>query len=428
MGRAVAKRRLQVGIVTALLVVGSAGCTTAAPTPTVAQRPTEAPSPSIGLIPTPTSILTPTTAPTPTATAVPAASRWREVPTQRSVSGVQFQDVTWTGTRFVAIGDAAKGAVFLDSTDGVVWHRQAGSRAGARRLAAGPSGVVAVGRTKRGLASWTSTDGLTWKGPLRGFPAAPDGSSPGESVVDVTDVVASDDGWLAVGRKDPACFFDCGESPIRAFVWTSKDGAHWIRVADQKAFKGGGMNAVSRGDDGFAAAGAASDHAAIWTSPDGLVWSRVPDDPMFSGPKSAGYLPVQATGVATRDGVIVVVGSALGQDACPPGVAEPSCPGARAWWSAHGKTWSKASVEKAKDGQVFGVASTPDGFLATGPAGGRSCLGGIWASTDGRAWRCDASSSRFKGFGPYAAAASDTVEVAVGLRGIPGAVWYRTRP
>jgi hypothetical protein len=85
----------------------------------------------------------------------------------------------------------------------------------------------------------------------------------------------------------------------------------------------------------------------------------------------------------------------------------------RAWWSAGGRTWSKATVDKAKDGQAFSVAATPDRFLATGPSGG--CLGGIWATTDGRAWQCEASDARFEGFGPYAAAASDAVEVAVGL-------------
>ena len=197
------------------------------------------------------------------------------------------------------------------------------------------------------------------------------------------------------------------------------------------------MNSVARGDDGFVAVGVASGHAAIWTSPDGLAWRRVPDKPMFHQPKSSeGTYSQQATGVAIRDGVIVVVGSANAQDTCPPGIAARFCPGVRAWWSADGRTWSKASVDKAVDGQAFSVTATPHGFLATGPSGGRSCLGGIWASTNGRAWRCVASNKRFTGFGPYAAAASDTVDVAVGLTdagwdeesgdGMPGAVWYRT--
>jgi hypothetical protein len=82
------------------------------------------------------------------------------------------------------------------------------------------------------------------------------------------------------------------------------------------------------------------------------------------------------------------------------------------------------------------VASTPGGFVATGPSGGESCLGGFWASANGHAWRCVASARRFAGFGPYAAASSGEVDVAVGTTsvgwdedagdGAPGAVWYRT--
>lgn len=86
-------------------------------------------------------------------------------------------------------------------------------------------------------------------------------------------------------------------------------------------------------------------------------------------------------------------------------------------------------------GQVFSVARVPSGLLATGPSGGRSCLGGIWASGDGRTWRCVATDPAFDGFGPYAAAGSANVEVAVGLTsvgwdsttglGLPGAIWWR---
>jgi hypothetical protein len=87
---------------------------------------------------------------------------------------------------------------------------------------------------------------------------------------------------------------------------------------------------------------------------------------------------------------------------------------------------------------MFSVTATPDGFLATGPSGDPSCRGGIWESSDGRAWRCVASARRFTGFGPYTGASSGAVDVVVGLTsagwdeesadGMPGAAWYRTRP
>ena len=182
----------------------------------------------------------------------------------------------------------------------------------------------------------------------------------------------------------------------------------------------------------FVAVGISSMHAALWTSPDGLVWSRIPDAHMFREPASSYGWALEANGVAVHDGKIVVVGQAYGQDTCPPGRAARLCPGMRAWWSTDGRTWTKATVDKAIDAQMYGVAATPTGFLATG-WGTSGCLSGIWASSDGHAWRCNASGAEFKGFEATAAAASDTVEVTVGLEHyettnsrLSGEVWYRT--
>jgi hypothetical protein len=313
--------------------------------------------------------------------------------------------------------------VFLTSANGTTWKQRTVAGGFPARIAAGPDGLVAVGAVNGRLASWTSADGRAWKRHVNGFPSAPDGSDPGEAWVQVTDVVATDHGWLAVGRRDPACQFDCGLTPVRAYVWVSTNGSRWTRVRDQRAFKGGGMNAVARSDDGFVAVGVASGRAAIWTSRDGRTWSRIPDAPKFRSPSNPS---LSATGVATRDGMVVAVGTVFGHDASR----------VRAWWSPDGRKWSRASVEKADGGQVFGVTSTPAGFLATGPSGDPSCRGGIWASADGRAWRCVAKARRLAGFGPYAAASSGEVDVAVGLTdagwdeesedGMPGAVWSRT--
>ena len=300
-------------------------------------------------------------------------------------------------------------------------------------------GVVAVGTIGGRLASWTSPDGRRGRH-TEGIPKAPDGSRLDEDVVAVTDVVARDGGWLAVGRRDPACTINCDLDPKRD-VWTSSDGAKWTRVADQKAFKGGGMDAVARGDDmGFAPP--ASPRAMPRSGPRPMAWhglaSRMPRCSVSRSRRDWAYA-VGVTGAAERDGVIVVVGQAYAQDTCGPGVPVRRCPGCTGL--VVGRRADVVEGRRSRrpvDGQLFGVTATPDGFLATGPSGGRSCLGGIWASTDGRAWRCDASSPDFKGFGPYAAAASDRVEVAVGLDdGGPdagedsvylGAVWVRTRP
>lgn len=97
-------------------------------------------------------------------------------------------------------------------------------------------------------------------------------------------------------------------------------------------------------------------------------------------------------------------------------------------------TWVEAVGDHFAEGQLFAVAATPRGFLATGPSGAPSCRGGTWSSTDGRTWTCTASAPAYEGMAPYAAAASSTVEIVVGLDsavevhpdGLPGGVWWRS--
>jgi hypothetical protein len=202
-------------------------------------------------------------------------------------------------------------------------------------------------------------------------------------------------------------------------------------MPDQKAFTGGGMVAVARGKEGFIAAGVDSGDVAIWTSRDGLAWSRVPDAPIFHGTK---VLRLSDVDIAVRGGTVVVTGTIASQDSAR----------SRAWWSADGRTWSKASVGQAAESAMTSVAVTPGGWLATGWSVGcplRKGMvagvshGALWASTDGRTWRCELSDVGVNGFNPTAVAASATVEVAVGMtdpadeESVPvGSAWYRTRP
>jgi hypothetical protein len=189
------------------------------------------------------------------------------------------------------------------------------------------------------------------------------------------------------------------------------------------------MRDVARLGSGFVAVGAGTSGAAVWTSTDGSTWARVRDDPMFHPrPGTDKSYWASMAGVAVDHGVVV----AVGMDGAPGGGDNS----VRVWWSADGRTWAEATGDRFLSGQVFSVTATPEGFLATGPSGEPSCLGGMWASTDGRAWQCVASDPAFDGFGPYAAAASSSVEVAVGLKsvndpppeGLPGAVWERALP
>jgi hypothetical protein len=406
----------------ALLAVLMAGCSSA-PSPSTSSPPAwvtplpASPSPSASSTPSPTPASPPASA---------TADGWEAVPEQDAVQGVQFQNVVWTGTRFVATGVALDAAgVFLDSTDGLTWHRQPppGSNAYPANLAAGPRGIVAVGTVDDLTASWSSPGGLTSTARADAFRVP----GIGTDTVRVTSVVDTDDGWLAVGRRDPACNLNCGTAPVRAIAWTSTDGLHWTRVPDQSSMSRAAMTGVARLGSGFVAVGLAASRAAVWTSTNGSTWTRVPAIALFRPRSGSGSMTsTEMTGVAVDHGVVV----AVGMDVTPGGGDHA----VRAWWSTDGRTWAEATGDRFKDGQAFSVASTPAGFLATGPSGEPSCRGGIWSSTDGRAWRCVASDPPFEGFSPYAAAGSSSFEIAVGLNsnapdtgaGAPGAVWRRS--
>jgi hypothetical protein len=332
--------------------------------------------------------------------------------------------------RFVALGRLDDGTgVFLDSTDAVTWHRQSATAQNgyANRIAAGPKAIVAVGNySGNHLVSWSSADGLSWSRQRDALPLP----TLGTDTVTVTDVTAAGDGWLAVGRRDPECFINCGLDPKRSYVWRSSDGLHWTRIADQPALKGGGMNAVSPWGAGFVAAGGAGGHAAVWTSPDGVSWSRVPDAPLWGG-----VLGTEATDVGIVGGTVAVVGNAYAQDTCSSGVAARLCPGPRAWWSSDGQTWSTGQFAKARNGQLnaFGVARNQ--LLAVGWSG--KCVAGVWTSVDGQSWAC-------LGAGPapelsdVAAGGNDEVQVILGDLNLAATgdedpiwvsyVWYRASP
>ena len=384
-------------------------------TPVPTQAPSSVPS-TVG----PT--VTPTAAPaaTPSQTmGLPTATGWRSVADQPSVTGGQPSAVVWTGTRFIATGYGPDNhGEILDSSDGLAWHPQIveSSPGYIGPIAVGSHGIVALGTSEVGTAAWVSPDGLAWTSRDDAFPAS--GVDP-EDYVAVNDVVDTDSGWLAVGREEPPCGLGCGPV-VRSFVWTSPDGLHWTEVPHQASLDHAGMTSVTRAGAGFVAVGLAGNHGAVWTSPDGRVWSRVPDAPLFHAPSGTDQtFGASMTGVTTATGTIVAVGVVGTQD----GVGS-----ALAWWSADGRHWSRATGTRFRYGQLFDVNAVPGGFLAVGPSGGRSCLGGIWSSADGRAWQCIAADPMFADFGPYAVAASPELVVVVGLgaegpNGLLGAIW-----
>jgi hypothetical protein len=435
----VGRSRLSPGfelVATLFLVVGCSSAPSTAPS----EAPTLAPGPTIQATALTTGAPVATAEPagtnaSPTETAAIAteppprvAGKWTAVSSD-AVAAAQLLDVTWTGTQFIATGGAlAGGGVFLRSDDGKTWKSgtAGGTTGGPYHIGSGPSGIVAIGDLDDKAASWHSTDGIHWEYHLKVFPK----SLTADDLVGVNDVVATPSGWLAVGTDNQSCFVSCAPNPIRGLVWTSTDGLDWTRVANQASLSHGGLSTVVAVDGGYVAGGDSGGRAAFWTSPDGTAWTRVADDSSF-GTKGT-TAGVQVTGLAERGGTVVAVGMELTG-------GEDSATVVRAWRSADGRAWKEATVDKALGGQVFAVAATTTGFLATGPSGDPSCLGGIWSSSDGASWACEASRRGFKGFGPYAAAGSPTVDVAVGLtdagcgeedcpEGLPGAVWWRPVP
>ena len=317
----------------------------AAPSGTPVRSPTatpEGPGPTDTPAPTSAASMTPSAAPTATPAATPAASPsaapasliggWKRISDKKALSD-PVEDVTWTGNRFVATAWDR----FIDSEDGLAWHRQARAGRGAviQSIASGPGGVVATGTLGETRASWWSADGLTWKVGRRAFPYR----ARGGNWVLATDVVATDDGWLAVGREDPFCMFTCSPDPTRALVWRSSDGLRWTRVdADQKALQGGAMNAVARVGSGYVAVGAIGERAAIWRSRDGSRWTSVRDSRVFqprSRPSRRG-LTTEAADVAAGPGSV----SPWSETTSVPRTSASGW-GARAWWSEDGRTWAQ---------------------------------------------------------------------------------------
>ena len=159
-----------------------------------------------------------------------------------------------------------------------------------------------------GPAVYWSDDAVRWKAPIpRGLPRSDN----------VTDVIATSSGFLAVGvdAHGPA-------------AWRSVDGARWV-PSQVGAQRGGGRDSlwgVTRTRLGYFAWGFDSGHAALWRSSDGRTWAPVGDKGVFDLPKSESICAVRETSRGlTAAGVVA-----------PPNSRE----GRRVVWSsADGSSW-----------------------------------------------------------------------------------------
>ena len=416
-----------------IVVLALAACSASSATSSPPSSATPSTNPTSGPSAPPST--TPTIAPTsaPPSAVASTAEGWRRVPTQAALDAVQLEQVVWTGSQFLGFGTTDAGGTILASPDGSAWHLQAvlPGDVGIGGLAVDAAGrLVAVGSSGSSARSWTSTDAVDWTASPTSSSLAP---AAGDSL-GMSAVVATANGWLAVGGERSPCTVDCDGAVVRAVAWTSTDGLHWTRQPGSTSLDRATMNDVVPGGPGFIAVGLAPDHpgsttavaihAVVWTSSDGTAWSRVPDASLFHAPSGTDQqFGDSMQSVTVADGRIVAVGLVGTQDAVGSAVA---------WWSTDGRTWSRSSGERFPYGQMFHVTAVPGGFLATGPSGPDSCLGGIWQSADGASWACVAADPAFVSFAAYAAAASPTVEVVVGLGdtsvSLGTVAWVRSLP
>jgi hypothetical protein len=179
-------------------------------------------------------------------------------------------------------------------------------------IAMGPVGLVAVGvdgyreaSYDHRAAAWVTEDGVTWQR------ATPNQRAlVGEGGLSMNDVVAVEDGYVAVGTES-IDVDDDGNADQHAATWFSPDGITWTRIAhDPTVFGDYGdhisMSAVAVGPSGFVAVGGGGRgdgrHGVVWASSDGMSWSRMADDPAFAGRNGAWIGDV----IATAEGFVAV--------------------------------------------------------------------------------------------------------------------------
>lgn len=284
-----------------------------------------------------------------------------DVDSDARYSGGRIRDVATIGSRLVAVGYLDCPAVVWGSEDGLIWSRVPHedsvfgadvdpSSAECRRMhmvAAGDGGVVALGLDSDDV--WTSPDARTWTG----VPPADTGFS--DLVGQIFQVVAGGPGFVAVGQ-------DCGgpDNPnqrCRPAVWTSTDGASWMKVAHDEAVFGPFAAAgdgqpesliadVTVGGPGLVAVGKVGFQPAIWISSDGRDWTRLSlDESVFDQQAEIRYVRSGAAG-------LIAVGQ--GEFIAP------------VWTSTDGITWTRASENEGipRSSRLIDVALVDQGIVA----------------------------------------------------------------
>ena len=339
---------------TAVVDEGSADATPS-PSPPATIR---TPAPSVGRTAAPSAAAQPSSPASPAPSTVPPTPagsfgtglRWQAMTT--GVSGsrrARMNGIARFRDRFIAVGEASGVGAVWASTDGQAWTGQVLPGAAVLvRIAAGPSGLVAVG----GDQVWGSEDGDTWS-------RAP--HPPAREAV-LADVTTGPGGYAAVGRT--------ALSSTTAAVWTSSDGGTWTRVPTQPAFESFCPTTVAWGPAGIVAVGhdcGEPGRGVVVSSADGVAWQRQSEAP-FEG-------PIGAITVSDRR---YVASAAL----------EDPLGGVGIYISDDGTSWTrrKTFTSPASQESIVAITRVGSGYIAVGSQGEAGNDVATYVSRDGLNW------------------------------------------
>ena len=337
----------------------------------------------------------PPDAASPSSSASVGPYRWTSVSVGTELSTYAIgQAIRRSDGTYLAIGTGQEVRI-LRSADGRTWTVEPGDAgllaapashiALVNGVAEGPGSLVAVGAmalddiSSGDARAWTSTDGVTWH--------AADVSGATDAAMGA--VAAGPRGFVAVGSDG----FPGGNVQLPgangAAVWTSPDGSHWIRVADQPDFSRAVMTGVRRTATGYVAWGQTlvgqpgPPPPPVWTSSDGVHWDRATGGTDSGGPGS----PIAS--VVEIGGRLVAVGT----HEIAVGDGSANVPGA--WISDDGgRTWNVSPVEDdiaavGGAGGAFDIAPVGSGLVAVGYADahdGAASAATWWSPDRGATW------------------------------------------
>lgn len=214
--------------------------------------------------------------PAPGRTSTPQAERTTSgsppYPIQRGPQRFSAQAIAAREGRFVVVGDSSDafddpGPAVFWSDNGVDWQapstRDRPDSVNVADVIATPEGFLAVGLGPGGPAAWRSADGRTWVE----SPVVADAAGDGDALWGIT---STRRGYYAWG-------FDRG----RARLWRSADGTAWRPVGAESVFdlpRAEAICAVQDVEGGLRATGVVAPrgtregHEVTWTSKDGEAW------------------------------------------------------------------------------------------------------------------------------------------------------------